>query len=137
MGRRHFVLCPCSESSYFYSHCEESIERRCIGHLRLDFGSGNEFWTSWWPHAAHDQNTMDFKAEFDTLVKQLRKGLFKSRAAMYKYIADHPATVLEDNPPRYYGYSVHTARYAFYIRCTPERGNYSYIYCYKLRQEDL
>lgn len=137
MGRRHFVLCPCSESSYFYSHCEESIERRCIGHLRLDFGSGNEFWTSWWPHAAHDQNTMDFKAEFDTLVKQLRKGLFKNRAAMYKYIADHPATVLEDNPPRYYGYSVHTAYYAFYIRCTPERGNYSYIYCYKIHQEDL
>ena len=41
MGTRHFALCPCSESRYFYSHREESIERRCIGRPRLDFGSGN------------------------------------------------------------------------------------------------
>lgn len=131
MGTHIFDLRPCSESDCFYSsHSEDPIEQRCIGHLRLDFGSGNEFWTSWWPHTAHRHNDAAFKAEFSELINHLRKSLLKNRASMYKYLAEHPGALLEESTPRVYGYCIHTGSHSYYIRCTPERGNYSYIYCY-------
>ena len=97
---------------------------------RMDFGSGQEFWTSWWPHAAHAHNDDVFKTELDALIKALRKDLFKDRAHMYKYIADHVVPPLEEKP-RTYGYCVHTEKHAYFIRCLPEPGDYNaYIYCY-------
>ena len=36
----------------------------CIGHLRGDFGSGQEFYTSWFDHR-REYKTDEFKAEFD------------------------------------------------------------------------
>lgn len=131
MGTHKFVLCPCSESDYFYSVSNGVIEQRCIGHLRMDFGDGNEFHTTWWPHTAHECNNASFKEALDGLVNQLRRNLFKSRASMYKYLSKNPGALLESKDPRAYGYCVHTDKHSFYIRCTPERGNYNgYIYCY-------
>lgn len=133
MSNKSFTLLPNGDEALFYSGSES--ENRCIGHMRIDLGGGDEFWSSWQPHAADDCNDEIFKRELDGLAGQLRKNLFKSRAHMYKYIAEHPALLLEDGSLRYYGYSVRTDRYEYYIRCTPERGNYSYIYCY-LRKEE-
>ena len=134
MSNKRFTLLPNGDEALFYSGSES--DSRCIGHLRIDLGGGDEFWSSWQPHAADGCNDDEtFKRELDGLAGQLRKSLFKSRARMYKYIAEHPALLLEDGSPRYYGYSVRTNRYEYYIRCTPERGNYSYIYCY-LREGD-
>lgn len=132
MSAKGFDLIPCTDVSYFYSNESSSaIEQRCIGHLRLDFGDGEEFWTSWWPHTADDANDAAFKAEFNALVGQLRKNLFKSRCHMYKYLADYPTPPLEGDFPRSYGYRVRTARCEYYIRCMPEKGNYNaHIYCY-------
>ena len=134
MSNKRFTLLPNGDEALFYSGSES--ESRCIGHLRIDLGGGDEFWSSWQPHAADGCNDDEtFKRELDGLAGQLRKSLFKSRARMYKYIAEHPALLLEDGSLRYYGYSVRTNRYEYYIRCTPECGNYSYIYCY-LREGD-
>lgn len=128
MAQPAFALEPSLDAAMFYSG--SPAEPRCIGHLRVDFGSGHEFWTAWQPHAAHAPNDAVFKTELDALVNVLRKSLFKSRAHMYKYIADHPV------PPlaavcRAYGYSVHTSICDYYIRCMPEPGDYNaYVYCY-------
>lgn len=128
MAALKYILQPNGNKDLFYSGSDS--ETRCIGHLRMDFGSGKEFWTSWHPHAAGEHNNAAFSGELQSLVSQLRKTLLRNRARMYKYLAEYPAAVLEDGSLRYYGYCVRTARYAFYIRCTPELGNYSYIYCY-------
>ena len=128
MSQPVFTLEPSLDAAMFYS--DSPAEPRCIGHLRMDFGSGQEFWTIWWPHAAHAHNDNVFKTELDALIKALRKDLFKDRAHMYKYIADHVVPPLVESP-RTYGYCVHTEKYAYFIRCLPEPGNYNaYIYCY-------
>ena len=36
------------QKSMFYSDCEPALRNACVGHLRMDFGSGNEFWSTWW-----------------------------------------------------------------------------------------
>ena len=133
MSNKRFTLLPSGNEALFYSGSES--ENRCVGHLRIDLGGGDEFWSSWQPHAADGCNDETFKRELDGLVSQLRRNLFKSRAHIYKYIAEHPTMPLEGGSLRYYGYSVRTNRYEYFIRCTPERGNYSYIYCY-LREGD-
>lgn len=124
----HIELRPNGDINRYYS--DNYFEPQCIGHLRMYFDDGGEFQTSWWPHSANSYNDEEFKEEFSHLVNTLRKTLLKSRAYMYKFLADHPSTLLEDESPRAYGYCVKTDRYIYYIRCTPERGNYSYIYCY-------
>lgn len=128
MSQPVFSLEPSLDAAMFYSG--SPAEPRCIGHLRMDFGSGQEFWTSWWPHAAHAHNNDVFKTELDALIKALRKDLFKDRAHMYKYIADYAVPPLVESP-RTYGYCVHTEKHAYFIRCLPEPGDYNaYIYCY-------
>ena len=129
-----FALKPEGDKQLFYSN--NNAESRCVGHLRGDFGSDQEFWTTWWPHNDDRFNTQEFKDDFYPFVDALRKNLLKNRAGMFKYIADHPSLPLEDNSPCSYGYHATTERYAYFIRCTPERGNYNfYIYCY-LREGD-
>ena len=44
----------------------------CIGHLRGDFGGGQEFYTSWFDHR-REYKTDEFKAEFDEVVNTLRE----------------------------------------------------------------
>ena len=64
------------------------------------------------------------------MIQVLSKDLFKDRAHMCRYIADHPVPPLEADR-RAYGYIVCTEKYAYFIRCLPEPGDYNaYIYCY-------
>lgn len=132
MPANEFNLIPCTDVPYFFFHEPDStIEQRCIGHLRMDFGDGEEFWATWWPHTADAYHDEVFSVEFEQLVQQLRRNLFKSRRHMYKYLADHPTPPLEGDFLRSYGYRVRTAQFDYFIRCMPEKGNYNaYIYCY-------
>ena len=45
----------------------------CVGHLRGDFGSGKQFFTTWWPHQNDELNTPAFKADIDRAVNWLRE----------------------------------------------------------------
>lgn len=36
------------QRSMFYSDCDPALRNACVGHLRMDFGSDNEFWNTWW-----------------------------------------------------------------------------------------
>ena len=119
-----------ADAPYFYSG--NSRDERCIGHMRTDFGSnGDEFWHSWHPGNAGAFNTPDFRAELRALVECLRTDLLRSRAAMRRYLREHPGLLLEDDCEKFIGYNMQTKKYAYYIRCAPSRGSYDcYIYCY-------
>lgn len=123
------------QGELFYS--DSSQEENCIGHLRGDFGrSEDEFWTSWWPHAAEQKKTADFQQEFNKLVSFLRKGLLKGRRDMARYLREHPGYPLENGSSGTVGYTVTKSPYLFCIRCTPAPGSYDfYVYAYLIEEE--
>ena len=122
------------QRSMFYSDCDPALRNACVGHLRMDFGSDNEFWNTWWGNS-DDLNDSAFKAELNDVVNELRKdGLLKNRSEMRRYCATHQNLNLNES----YGFSVETADRLFLLRCRPERGNYDcYMYCYDKRELQL
>lgn len=130
-SRTLFNVSPADRKELLYSG--SSQEHLCIGHLRGDFGkSGKEFWTSWWPHAAHEHNTENFKTEFDALVGLLNSSMLASRTTMSTHIRQHPSLLLDHGAV---GYLITSDKYRYYVRCSPEPGDYNfYIYCY-LKEE--
>lgn len=109
----------------------------CIGHLRGDFGDGQEFWHTWWDHRA-ELNTQQFKSEFNNVVANLRKVPLKSLEALRKYCSGNPQARL---PSQYrdneYLIKLSTERFDYYVRLDPQKGNYNfYIYCYDREARD-
>ena len=75
------------ERMYSYSQSSQiEAQTGCIGHLRGDFGAGQEFFTSWFEHRG-EYKTDEFKAEFDEVVNSLREKeeLLFSRDSMIRY----------------------------------------------------
>ena len=60
------------ERQLFFAIENETRDYGCIGHLRGDFGSGKEFWTTWFPHTCHELNDEHFKTIFDAVINELR-----------------------------------------------------------------
>lgn len=132
---RYQIKCAdVEQKNMFYSDCEPALRNACVGHLRMDFGSDNEFYSSWWENRG-DLNDSAFKSELDNVVNDLRKnGLLKNRSGMQKYCSYHQSLKLNES----YGFSVETADHLFLLRCRPERGNYDcYMYCYNKRELQL
>ena len=132
---RFLLKCANAEQkSMFYSDCEPTLRNACVGHLRMDFGSGNEFWSTWWGNRI-DLNDSAFRAELDEVVNGLRKdGLLKNRSVMQKYCSHHQSLNLNES----YGFSVETDNHIFLLRCHPVQGNYDcYCYCYNKRELQL
>ena len=80
------------ERMYSYSQSSQiEAQTGCIGHLRGDFGAGQEFFTSWFDHRG-EYKTDEFKAEFDEVVNSLREkdGLLFSRDSMTRYCRQRP-----------------------------------------------
>ena len=48
---------PALHALYFSRSEEQDKSAGCVGHLRGDFGSGKQFYTTWWPHQADGLNT--------------------------------------------------------------------------------
>ncbi len=93
----------------FYSDCEPALRNACIGHVRMDFGSGSEFWTTWWGNR-EDMNNSDFKAELNNVVNSLRKeGLLKNRSEMQRACGNNSSLVLGEA----HGFSVETEKNLF------------------------
>ena len=155
---KHQIKCAAPEQhSMFYSDCDPALRNACVGHLRMDFGSGSEFYSTWWDNR-DDLNDSTFKAELNDVVNELRKdGLLKNRSGMQKYCSYHQSLNLNES----YGFSVETDDHLFLLRCRllplvggilaadfaaaattsccrPERGNYDcYCYCYNKRELQL
>lgn len=117
-----------NEEKLFYACDEDGIKAAKIGHMRLDFGSGSQFYGTWFGNNG-ELNDDEFKAEFNEVTKLLRNDLLKDRSAMGKYIREHSSLDLGD---RGNGYKVQTNEHAYYLRCKPQPGDYEcYCYCYE------
>lgn len=129
---KYKIKCADAEQkSMFYSDCEPALRNACVGHLRMDFGSGNEFYSSWFG-SRDDLNDSVFKAELQEVVNKLRKdGLLKNRREMQRFCDAHQSLNLDESCV----FSVETDSHLFLLRCRPERGNYDcYCYCYDKRE---
>lgn len=129
MDHSMLQLHPPGDSEFFYSH--SSREQQCIGHLRGYFDSSGMFISNWWPHEAHALNTPEFKSEFQGIMDTLRKGILANMREMRVYIDQHPHPLddLGYNSP--HGYLFQSAAHDYFIRCTPQPGDYNvYIYAY-------
>lgn len=145
------------QHSMFYSDCNPALRNACVGHLRMDFGSDNEFFSTWWENRGDLKDDV-FKSELNDIVNELRTGgLLKNRSGMQRYCATHQNLNLNES----YGFSVETDDHLFLLRCRllplvggilaadfaaaattsccrPERGNYDcYCYCYDKRELKL
>ena len=60
---------PALHALYFSRSEEQDKSAGCVGHLRGDFGSGKQFYTTWWPHQQDALNTPEFKADIDRMLK--------------------------------------------------------------------
>lgn len=120
------------QKSMFYSDCEPALQNACVGHLRMDFGSGNEFYSSWFG-SREDLNDSAFKADLQEVVNELRRdGLLKNRREMQRFCDAHQSLNLDESC----GFSVETNSHLFLLRCRPERGNYD-CYCYCCNKREL
>ena len=129
---KYQIKCADAEQkSMFYSDCEPALRNACVGHLRMDFGSGNEFYSSWFG-SREDLNDSAFKADLQEVVNELRKdGLLKNRREMQRFCDARQSLNLDESC----GFSVETDSHIFLLRCRPERGNYDcYCYCYDKRE---
>ena len=67
------IMTP-EERKYTYTQSQQIISQTgCIGHLRADFGSGEEFYSSWDDHRG-DLKKPEFKRELDQVINALRFG---------------------------------------------------------------
>ena len=103
-----------------------------IGYLRGDFGSGNDFYTSWFEKFS-SLKTEEFKKELDTVINFLRRdnGLLQNRKNMTAFVKEHPTSAFQGNYCTEYGFRVDMDKHAFLLRCNPTKGDYNfYCYCY-------
>lgn len=114
------------ESALFYSEPNEEVKKACVGYVRMDFGSGKEFWHTW--HGLHEGlNTQNFKSDLQTVVDGLRENLLKDRSSMQRFIDENHSLKLENGR----GFKAQTDDCTFYLRCYPHSGYYDcYCYCY-------
>lgn len=127
------------EKSLFYSSEVNDTERGVVGHCRMDFGSGKEFHSTWWPHNDDAFNTPEFKSDLQSVVDELRKtGLLFDRTTMENYCCEHYEAKMESNSGHsIFGFKTETENYEFFLRCTPGMGEYDcYLYAYDKRQQE-
>ena len=122
------------ESVYCYTQSAEfRNESGLIGHLRADFGSGEQFYSSWWGFR-EELNTGEFKKDIDFVINGLREKneFLASRKKMAKYCREHPEGVIyDDGFSSSYGVRVDTEKYVYMMRLNPMAGTYNlYCYCY-------
>ena len=121
------------ERMYSYSQSSQiEAQTGCIGHLRGDFGAGQEFFTSWFEHRG-EYKTDEFKAEFDEVVNSLREknGLLFSRDSMTRYCRQRPEAEMAGNYCTEYGFKLTTDQHTYMLRCNPNYGDYNfYLYAY-------
>lgn len=124
-----------TERMYSYTQSQQLImQTGCIGHLRADFGSGNEHFYSSWDDHRTDLKSDDFKQEFDNVINALREddkygSVFKNRGALLSLCARTPESSFGNG--REYGFRADTEHYSYMFRLNPGKGEYNiYCYCY-------
>lgn len=122
------------ERKYTYSQSMQlEGQTGCIGHLRGDFAySGYGFYTTWFD-TRKELKTGEFKAELDEVINTLRedKELLHNRYDMRAFAGQYPDSAFQGNYCTEFCFRADTEKYAYLIRCNPNRGDYNfYCYCY-------
>ena len=135
-----FEMRPASpdEAGIFYAlPPEQDKELGAIGHVRIDFGSGTEFWHTWWPRGPEELNSPEFRAELDQVMEQLRRGVLKDFASMGRWCRSHDGEI-DGGWEQNYGDVVETGRYRYCLRCNPVRGDYqAYLTCFDKQAQQM
>lgn len=121
------------EADLFYSPFDEESSLGCIGHLRMDFGSGGkEFHVSWFDHVNKEMNDSYFKQSFDNFINSARGDVLKNRESMSQFChSRNESRRIQFYDGNCWGFRVFTDKYAFYLRCQPTVHDYdAYCYCY-------
>lgn len=130
MARYEFTDITEQEKDWLFTDSRKDAERGAIGHLRADFGHGDEFYSTWWPHQDALKKP-EFVTELDMVINSLReKGQpLHNLETMRRFC--YPCGAGLDNDFRSYGMKVETPDYQYMMRLTPRRGEYNlYCYCY-------
>lgn len=123
-----------TERMYSYTQSQQLImQTGCIGHLRADFGSDKQFFSSWDDHRV-DLKSDAFKQEFDDVINALRTDekywyVFKNRGALLSLCVRTPESSFGNG--REYGFRADSEHYSYMFRLNPGKGEYNiYCYCY-------
>ena len=111
------------ERKYTYAQSSQlKSQTGSIGHLRGDFGSGEQFYTSWFEHDSK-LKTPEFSSELDEVVNELRSkgGLLNSRRSMVDYAKDYPESRFKGAYTTEYGFRVDTETIRISFAATPPR----------------
>lgn len=127
---------PALHTLYFSRSEEQDKSAGCVGHLRGDFGSGKQFYTTWWPHQHDALNTPDFKADIDRTINWLLEqpdSPLRDFDSMDRYCNRYERIcAIKGALLPSCGFMVKTKQYVYMLRCTPVKGDYQfYIYCYQ------
>lgn len=123
------------ERKYTYAQSQQLRgQTGSIGHLRGDFGSGEQFYTTWDEHNGR-LKTPEFSSELDDVINRLRSnacGLLKSRRSMVDFARKNPESSFKGSYTTEYGFRVDTEKYSYLFRCNPTQGDYNfYCFCYQ------
>ena len=81
------IMTP-EERKYTYTQSQQIISQTgCIGHLRADLGSGEEFYSAWDDHRG-DLKTPEFKRELDQVTNALRFGPIYVDKHIHRFLND-------------------------------------------------
>ena len=131
---------PALHALYFSRSEEQDKSAGCVGHLRGDFGSGKQFYTTWWPHQHDALNTPDFKADIDRTINWLREqpdSPLRDFDSMNRYCNRYERIcAIKGALLPSCGFMVKTKQYVYMLRCTPIKGDYQF-YCYCYRRENF
>ena len=98
--------------------------------MRGDFGkSGDDFCHSWADSGDGGRNTLEFKAEFQTVVDLLRQSALKDLRSSQDFCYRHPEAQLPGDVHRY-GFKLETENRSYFVRCTTLRDDYFYVFAY-------
>lgn len=122
-----------AERKYTYAQSRQLIgQSGSIGHLRADFGDGEQFYSTWFDHQ-EDHKTQEFKDELDNVINSMRlasDGILASRSRMAAYCRRHPESRYGPDSSDY-GVRADTEQYAYLLRLNPNPGEYNLCaYCY-------
>ena len=128
------------EAGLFYAADPETdLANGCIGHVRMDFGRGEEFWHIWWPRGMEEWNSPEFKQELSEVVDEMRQGVLKNLNSMSSYCYNHGGELPSGSYGRsIYGYVAESDRYRYCLRCLPYKGDYNaYLTCYDKQVQEM
>lgn len=118
------------ESELVFRTNNPEIKQACIGHMRFDFGSGNEFWHTWWG-GLEMLNDKAFKKNLQSMVDGLRKTVLNDLSAIARECAaNEDARLGKTWDDQCFGFKTETTDYSYYLKLNPSLGNYCYLYCY-------